>query len=77
MHHGSDKIMDKMKHCNMSRLADALKEMKELVQKIATCENAEKRKPFSSKSDLDHIDNLKRQKQKLREELDNLQEQSR
>jgi len=61
----------------MSRLADALKEMKELIQKIAACENAEKRKPFSSKHDLDRIVGLKEQKQKLREELDSLHNQSR
>lgn len=57
----------------MNRLAEALKELKELVQKITACENAEKRKPFSSKSALDHIIALKKQKQGLREELDNLQ----
>ena len=57
----------------MIRLADALKEMKELIQKIAACENVEKRKSFSLKSDLDHIVDLKNQKQELREEIDELQ----
>ena len=57
----------------MIRLADALKEMKELIHKIAACENVEKRKPFSLKSDLDHIVDLKKQKQELREEIDELQ----
>ena len=56
-----------------NRLADALREMKELIHKIAACENVEKRKPFSLKSDLDFIENLKKQKQVLREEIDKLQ----
>ena len=57
----------------MTRLAEALKELKDLTHKITACENAEKRKPFSVESDLDHIITLKQQKQRLREEIDRLQ----
>ena len=57
----------------MNRLADALREYKELHQKITALGNVEKRKPFSLKSDLDRITKLKNQKQELREEIDSLQ----
>ena len=57
----------------MNRLADALKEMKELNRQVSRKENVEKRKPFSLKADLDHIVDLKKQKQELREEIDKLQ----
>ena len=57
----------------MNRLADALREYKELHQKITALGNVEKRKPFSLQSDLDHITNLKKIKQELREEIDSLQ----
>lgn len=59
----------------MNRLAEALNEIKEINQKITTCGNVAKRKPFSLQSDLDHIVNLKKQKQELREEIDTLQRQ--
>ena len=58
----------------MSRLADALKEMRELNRQISRKENVEKRKSFSLKLDLDHIVTLKKQKQELREEIDKLQD---
>ena len=57
----------------MNRLLEALNELKELNQKITALGNVEKRKPFSLKSDLDHIVNLKKIKQELREEIDSLQ----
>jgi|TARA_B100001094_G_C17822789_1_gene619349 hypothetical protein len=57
----------------MNRLLEALNELKELNRKISIKENVEKRKPFSLKSDLDRITNLKNQKQELREEIDSLQ----
>ena len=57
----------------MNRLSEALSELKELSQKITALGNVEKRKPFSLKSDLDHITNLKKIKQELREEIDSLQ----
>ena len=59
----------------MNRLLEALNELKELNQKITALGNVEKRKPFSLKSDLDHIVNLKKIKQELREEIDTLQSQ--
>ena len=40
----------------MNRLADALREYKELHQKITALGNVEKRKPFSLQSDLDYIE---------------------
>tara|TARA_R110000824_G_scaffold382997_1_gene576347 strand:+ start:304 stop:483 length:180 start_codon:yes stop_codon:yes gene_type:complete len=57
----------------MNRLAEALSELKELNRQISCKENVEKRKSFSLKSDLDHIVDLKKQKQELREEIDDLQ----
>ena len=57
----------------MNRLLEALNELKELNRKISIKENVEKRKPFSLKSDLDRITNLKKIKQELREEIDSLQ----
>ena len=57
----------------MNRLLEALNELKELNQKITALGNVEKRKPFSLQSDLDHIINLKKIKQELREEIDSLQ----
>jgi hypothetical protein len=57
----------------MNRLLEALNELKELNQKITALGNVEKRKPFSLQSDLDHIVNLKKIKQELREEIDSLQ----
>ena len=57
----------------MNRLLEALNELKELNRKITALGNVEKRKPFSLKSDLDHITNLKKIKQELREEIDSLQ----
>jgi|TARA_B110000285_G_scaffold114747_1_gene130065 hypothetical protein len=57
----------------MNRLAEALSELKELNQKITALGNVEKRKPFSRNIDLDHIVDLKKQKQELREEIDSLQ----
>ena len=57
----------------MNRLSEALSELKELSQKITALGNVEKRKSFSLKSDLDHITNLKKIKQELREEIDSLQ----
>jgi len=57
----------------MNRLLEALNELKELNRKISMKENVEKRKPFSLKSDLDRITNLKKIKQELREEIDSLQ----
>jgi len=56
----------------MNRLLEALNELKELNKKITALGNVEKRKPFSLQSDLDHITDLKNQKQKLREEIDSL-----
>ena len=57
----------------MNRLQEALNELKELNRKISIKVNVEKRKSFSLKSDLDHIVDLKKQKQELREEIDDLQ----
>jgi len=57
----------------MNRLLEALNELKELNRKITALGNVEKRKSFSLKSDLDHITNLKKIKQELREEIDSLQ----
>ena len=57
----------------MNRLLEALNELKELNRKITIKENVEKRKSFSLKSDLDYIENLKKIKQELREEIDSLQ----
>jgi|TARA_R110002050_G_scaffold270597_1_gene413696 hypothetical protein len=57
----------------MNRLQEALNELKELNRKISIKVNVEKRKSFSLKSDLDHITNLKKIKQELREEIDSLQ----
>ena len=57
----------------MNRILEALNELKELNQKITALGNVEKRKPFSLQSDLDHIVNLKKIKQELREEIDSLQ----
>ena len=57
----------------MNRLAEVLNELKELNRKITALGNVEKRKPFSLQSDLDHITNLKKIKQELREEIDSLQ----
>jgi hypothetical protein len=59
----------------MNRLAEILNELKELNRKITALGNVEKRKPFSLKSDLDHIANLKKVKQELREEIDTLESQ--
>ena len=57
----------------MNRLLEALNELKELNRKITALGNVEKRKSFSLKSDLDYIENLKKIKQELREEIDSLQ----
>ena len=56
----------------MNRLADALREYKELHQKITALGNVEKRKPFSLQSDLDYIEELKLDKLTLREEIEAL-----
>ena len=56
----------------MNRLADALREYKELHQKITALGNVEKRKPFSLQSDLDYIEELKLDKLTLREEIETL-----
>jgi hypothetical protein len=57
----------------MNRLLEALNELKELNRKITALGNVEKRKSFSSKKNLDYIENLKKIKQELREEIDSLQ----
>jgi len=56
----------------MNRLADALREYKELHQKITALGNVEKRKPFSLQSDLDYIEELKLDKLTLRKEIETL-----
>ena len=56
----------------MNRLADALREYKELHQKITALGNAEKRKQFSLQSDLDYIEELKLDKLTLRKEIETL-----
>ena len=56
----------------MNRLADALRELKELHHTITSLGNAEKRKQFSLQSDLDYIEELKLDKLTLREEIETL-----
>ena len=54
----------------MNRLADALRELKELHHTITSLGNAEKRKQFSLQSDLDYIEELKLKKLALRKEIE-------